>query len=136
METYGASPQRPSSVRSPDASKPIACCQPSSATIMRGQGRCCSATLIWVMRSSRAMVLSQQPRDILEAGDKRRWHVDTHHSHDGEMREHRHVGSFRRRGRPARFAEDNGVKPQEQAAQAHQNSEYQDDREPWLAREG
>ena len=43
MCTAAASPQRPSSVQRPAARSSIACRQPSSSTITRGQGRCRSA---------------------------------------------------------------------------------------------
>ena len=58
------------------ASASIACCQPSSATSARGQGRCPLVCLACVNLPSKAMALSQQPRDIVETSDQRRRQID------------------------------------------------------------
>src|ERR1700722_11303347 len=136
MCTAAASPHRPSIVQRPSARSSIACRQPSSPTITRGQGRCRSACSRTVMVSSTAMTLSQQPGDVLEASNQLRRQVDSRDKYDGEVREHRHVGGLRWRGRSARLAECNRVEPQEQAAEAYQNAEHEDRCQPRLAREG
>src|SRR5271155_2505476 len=130
MYTAATSPHRPSIVQRPSARSSIACRQPSSPTITRGQGRCRSARSRTLMVSSTAMTLSQQPSDVLEASDQLRRQVDSRDEYDGEMREHRHVGGLRWRSRSARLAKCNRVEPREQAAEGDQNAEYENRRQP------
>src|SRR4029078_9252647 len=94
----------------------MACGQPSAPTMARGHGRCAAMVSMCGMLSSKAMALSQQLRDILEALDQSRRHVNPDDEHNGEMGKHRHVGGLRRRGRPARFAERDGSKSYAQGA--------------------
>src|SRR5512135_1465985 len=98
MWISGVSPHRPSNVQLPSASKSIACRQPSSVTVTRGQGRCRLAVSRCVMLSSSAMTLSQQLRNVLEASNQRRRHIETGHEYDGEVGEHRNVGGLSRCG--------------------------------------
>src|SRR6202021_2937836 len=100
MCTAAVSPQRPSIVQWPSARSSIACRQPSSPTITRGQGRCRSACSRTLMVSSTAMTLSQQPSDVLEASNQLRRQVDSRDEYDGEMREHRTEGGPRWGGCP------------------------------------
>src|SRR6202162_139046 len=130
MCAAAASPHRPSIVQWPSARSSIACRQPSSPTITRGQGRCRTACSRTLMVSSMAMTLSQQPGDALEASDQLRRQVDSRDEYDGEMREHRHVGGLRWRGRSVRLAECNRVEPREQAAEGDQNAERENSRPP------
>src|SRR3984957_7714877 len=136
MGAAAASPHRPSIVQWPSARSSIACRQPSSPTITRGQGLCRSACSRTLMLSSTSMTLSQQPSDVLEASNQLRRQVDSRDEYDGEVREHRQVGGLRRRGRSARLAECNRVEPEEQAAEGEQNAERENRRQPRLAREG
>src|SRR5271156_7226586 len=121
MCTAAVSPHRPSIVQWPSARSSIACRQPSSPTITRGQGRCRSACSRTLMVSSTAITLSQQLGDVLEASNQLRRQVDSRDEYDGEVREHRHVGGLCWRGRTARLAKCNRVEPREQAAEGDQN---------------
>src|SRR6185437_7845023 len=117
--TSAPSPHSPNSVRLPSANLSMVLFHSVSVTFLRG----------------RIMALPQQPGYVLEAGDQRRRQIDARHRHDGEMGEHRYVGGLRRGGWPAGLAEGNRIEPQEQAAEAHEDSEHQNNYKPRLARE-
>src|SRR4051794_28330726 len=136
MCTAASSPHSPSKVHSPAASRWIAVRQPSSPTITRGHGRCCVAFSVCAILSTKATALSQELGDVLEADDERRRQVNARDEHDGEVREHRHIGRVNGPGRTTWLAECDAAQPQKKATERNKDAEDECGRKPWLAREG